>query len=113
MPTYYDILGVTTNAEPEVIRAAYRARMRLYHPDLSSLDKQQAEAKGVPSVAVLDTLKALNLSMSKKPLPDREVRQIARSVSRYRASSFSIRSKPSCLGWTATATSMCVSSCHD
>lgn len=40
-------------------------------------------AKGVPSVAVLETLKALNLSMSKKPLPDREVRQIARSVSRY------------------------------
>ena len=42
-------------------------------------------AKGVPQPAVLETLKALNRSMSKKPLPDREVSQIARSVSRYPA----------------------------
>lgn len=39
--------------------------------------------KGVPQAAVLDTLKTLNRTMSEKPLPDREVRQIARSVSRY------------------------------
>jgi hypothetical protein len=43
------------------------------------------QAKGVPQSAVLETLKALNRTMSKKPLPDREVRQIARSVSRYPA----------------------------
>lgn len=42
-------------------------------------------AKGVPQSAILETLKALNRSMSEKPLPDREVRQIARSVSRYPA----------------------------
>lgn len=42
-------------------------------------------AKGVPQSAVLETLKALNHTMSEKPLPDREVRQIARSVSRYPA----------------------------
>lgn len=42
-------------------------------------------AKGVPQQAVLETLKALNRTMSEKALPDREVRQIARSVSRYRA----------------------------
>lgn len=41
--------------------------------------------KGVPQSAVLETLKALNRTMSEKPLPDREVRQIARSVSRYPA----------------------------
>jgi hypothetical protein len=41
--------------------------------------------KGVPQPAVLETLKALNRTMSEKPLPDREVRQIARSVSRYPA----------------------------
>jgi Bifunctional DNA primase/polymerase, N-terminal/AAA domain/Primase C terminal 1 (PriCT-1) len=41
-------------------------------------------ARNVPKAALLDALKALNRSMSKKPLPDREVRQIARSVSRYR-----------------------------
>lgn len=40
-------------------------------------------AKGVPQHAVLETLKALNRTMSEKPLPDREVKQIARSVSRY------------------------------
>lgn len=40
-------------------------------------------AKGVPPPAVLETLKTLNRTMSEKPLPDREVRQIARSVSRY------------------------------
>jgi hypothetical protein len=42
-------------------------------------------AKGVPQSGVLETLKALNRTMSEKPLPDREVRQIARSVSRYPA----------------------------
>lgn len=41
--------------------------------------------KGVPQQAVLETLKALNRTMSEKPLPDHEVRQIARSVSRYPA----------------------------
>ena len=40
-------------------------------------------AKGVPQPAVLETLKALNRTMSEKPLPDREIRKIARSVSRY------------------------------
>lgn len=40
-------------------------------------------ARGVPQSAVFETLKALNRTMSKKPLPDREVSQIARSVSRY------------------------------
>ena len=42
-------------------------------------------AKGVPQSALLETLKALNRTMSEKPLPDREVSQIARSVSRYPA----------------------------
>lgn len=42
-------------------------------------------AKGVPHQALLETLKVLNRTMSEKPLPDREVRQIARSMSRYPA----------------------------
>lgn len=41
-------------------------------------------ARNVPKAALLDALKVLNRSMSEEPLPDREVRQIARSVSRYR-----------------------------
>lgn len=39
--------------------------------------------RGVPQASVLETLKTLNRIMSEKPLPDREVRQIARSMSRY------------------------------
>ena len=39
--------------------------------------------KGVPQAAVLETLKTLNRTMSEKPLPEGEVRRIARSVSRY------------------------------
>ncbi|MXP09635.1 bifunctional DNA primase/polymerase [Pseudoblastomonas halimionae] len=42
-------------------------------------------SKGVPQQSVLAALKALNQDMSEKPLPDREIRQIARSVSRYPA----------------------------
>lgn len=41
-------------------------------------------ARNVPKEALLEALKALNRTMSEKPLPDREVRQIVRSVSRYR-----------------------------
>lgn len=43
------------------------------------------QSKGVPQRAVAATLKALNQDMAEKPLPDREVRKIARSVSRYPA----------------------------
>lgn len=40
-------------------------------------------ARNVPKDALLEALKALNRNMSEKPLLNREVRQIARSVSRY------------------------------
>jgi hypothetical protein len=40
-------------------------------------------ARSVPKSSILEALKALNRTMSAKPLPDKEVRQIARSVSRY------------------------------
>ena len=31
--THYDVLGVTPDAPPELIRAAYRDRARRHHPD--------------------------------------------------------------------------------
>jgi hypothetical protein len=31
----YDVLGISTSAEPEVVQAAYRALARKYHPDLN------------------------------------------------------------------------------
>lgn len=34
--TYYDILGVSPDAEPAVIEAAYRALIKKYHPDRNS-----------------------------------------------------------------------------
>lgn len=36
MPTYYDILQVSRNAPIEVIKAAYRALVLKYHPDVNN-----------------------------------------------------------------------------
>lgn len=45
MPTnYYDILGVSRNADQKEIKQAYRKLARKYHPDLNSGDKE-AEKK--------------------------------------------------------------------
>lgn len=33
--TAYTVLGVTPDAEPELLKAAYQAKARLYHPDTS------------------------------------------------------------------------------
>ncbi len=38
MRTYYEILGVSENAQPEDIRHAYRRLVRLYHPDVTGRD---------------------------------------------------------------------------
>jgi DnaJ-domain-containing protein 1 len=40
--SYYDILGVSPQAEDIVIRAAYRALAQRYHPDKSSEPKEEA-----------------------------------------------------------------------
>lgn len=45
MTTHYQTLGVSPDAEPEVIQAAYRALMRKYHPDSGqspSVERAQA-----------------------------------------------------------------------
>lgn len=36
--TFYDVLGVTADASPEDVRAAYRARLKESHPDLSDAE---------------------------------------------------------------------------
>ena len=43
-PTYYSTLGVAPDAQKEVIRAAYKAKMWKYHPDRNKDDAAQAEA---------------------------------------------------------------------
>lgn len=40
MRSYYDILGVTPEAEDIVIQGAYRALMKRYHPDVASGDPE-------------------------------------------------------------------------
>lgn len=42
---FYEIIGVTSDAEPSVIAAAYRAKMRLYHPDVFQGPTAEAERK--------------------------------------------------------------------
>ena len=41
----YKILGISRDAEPEVIKAAYRALARKYHPDVNSSPEAEDEFK--------------------------------------------------------------------
>ena len=43
--TYYDILEISEKASPEVIRMAYKALCKKYHPDVFQGDKRFAEEK--------------------------------------------------------------------
>ena len=43
MKDFYAILGVSVNAELEVINAAYRAMAKKYHPDVYKGNKKFAE----------------------------------------------------------------------
>ncbi|MGP6156290.1 MAG: J domain-containing protein [Vulcanimicrobiaceae bacterium] len=40
-PRYYDVLGVSLNASPAQIKAAYRAAIRKYHPDVNRAPNAQ------------------------------------------------------------------------
>lgn len=41
--TAYTVLGVDPSAEPEVVAVAYKAKARLYHPDIAKDSKQADE----------------------------------------------------------------------
>ncbi|MES2175451.1 MAG: bifunctional DNA primase/polymerase [Pseudomonadota bacterium] len=78
-----DIAEITERPdEPEGERAGATIPVGLRNDTLTKF-AGYLHGKGVPQPAVLETLKTLNGTMSEKPLPDREVRKIARSVSRY------------------------------
>ena len=55
MRTYYDVLGLKKDADDETLRAAYRALVRKYHPDLNPGDKT-AEAKTMELNEAWETL---------------------------------------------------------
>lgn len=45
MTNYFDILNVSIEAEPEVIKASYRTLAKKYHPDSFKGGKEEAEKK--------------------------------------------------------------------
>ena len=45
MVNYFDVLNVSENAEPEVIKASYKTLAKKYHPDSYAGDKEDAERK--------------------------------------------------------------------
>jgi hypothetical protein len=45
MKDYYKILGVDSDADPEVIKSAYRTLARIYHPDVNKDPKSEAIIK--------------------------------------------------------------------
>tara|TARA_B100000780_G_scaffold147622_1_gene103156 strand:- start:580 stop:1479 length:900 start_codon:yes stop_codon:yes gene_type:complete len=45
MKDYYQILGVPTDATPELIKAVYKALVKLYHPDVFQGDSKFAQKK--------------------------------------------------------------------
>ena len=57
MKDYYAILGVSTDAEIEVINAAYRAMAKKYHPDVYNGDAKFAEEKIKDINEAFETLK--------------------------------------------------------
>ena len=64
--THYDLLGIDRNADAATVRAAYRAKMRVHHPDRSRFAQASAMAQALnEAYAVLgDPAKRANYDRS-------------------------------------------------
>ncbi len=58
--TYYEILGISSNASQEDIKSAYKKLIKKYHPDLYQGDKTFAEKKTKEINEAYDTLSDAN-----------------------------------------------------
>lgn len=58
MDDYYDILGVTPDANQAEIKAAYIAKSKLYHPDNNPGKEGEAQQKFIKVVAAYKTLRS-------------------------------------------------------
>ena len=61
MKNYYEIIGVNVNADERTIKNAYLFKLRKYHPDIYSGDKDFAEQKTKELNMAYDTLKDAEL----------------------------------------------------
>ena len=55
---YYEILGITPNANPKEIKAAYIAKSKLYHPDNNHGKEADAQQKFIKVATAYKTLKS-------------------------------------------------------
>ncbi len=53
-PNYYQILGVHVDASPETIKAAWRLRMKRYHPDVVQHLGDEATREAAAKVASMN-----------------------------------------------------------
>lgn len=74
-PTFYELLKVTSDAPPEVIRAAYRILAQKFHPDRS------ADAEATETMALINQAYHVLSDPERRDEYDRELK--LQSVARY------------------------------
>lgn len=72
-PTHYQVLQISSAASPEVVDAAWKALIRIYHPDGQSPDHQKAVLINQAHDILMDTEKRaaydLQLKSERRPRP--------------------------------------------
>lgn len=82
IPTHYEILGVPTDAPLSDIRASYRARARLHHPDRAAAGTPGEVASERPSMAQINEAYRVLSDPGRRAMYDRTLRPVADGVPR-------------------------------